>query len=383
LRFPASKNPVEEDYMTTFPELRIGDLVAPLPIIQGGMSVGISLAGLASAVANEGGVGVIGTAGIAMFDLDLSQGFVEANNRALRTEIRKACELTHGKGLLGVNIMVALTNFAELARTAIEEGIDFIFAGAGLPLSLPALATETMHTKLVPIVSSGRAARLIAKRWIEKYHYVPDAFVVEGPLAGGHLGFKREQIADPAYALELLIPDVLGVTRDLEREHGKHIPVIAGGGIYTGADVLKFLQLGAAGVQMATRFVTTYECDASIEFKQAYLASHEEDIVIINSPVGLPGRAIRNAFIDDVNAGNRKPFKCPYHCIITCDCDNSPYCIALALINAQRGRLDNGFAFCGSNAYRATEIVSVKDVITAIRVEYEEAVQAAGAAAVM
>jgi nitronate monooxygenase len=273
--------------------------------------------------------------------------------------------------------MVALTNFADLARTAIEEGIDFIFAGAGLPLSLPALATEGMHTKLVPIISSARAGRLIAKRWVEKYHYVPDAFVVEGPLAGGHLGFKREQIDDPAYTLENLVPDVLATTRELEQAYGRSIPVVAGGGIYTGADVLKFLRMGVAGVQMATRFVTTHECDASMEFKQAYLDSHEEDIVIINSPVGLPGRAIRNAFIDDVNAGKRKPFKCPYHCIITCDCENSPYCIALALINAQRGRLAYGFAFCGSNAYRATEIVSVKEVVAAIKAEYEEAVQAA------
>lgn len=357
------------------PPLRVGNLTAPLPIVQGGMSVGISLAGLASAVANEGGVGVIGTAGIAMFDLDLSQGFVEANNKALRTEIRKAREMTHGKGLLGVNIMVALTNFAELARTAIEENIDFVFAGAGLPRSLPALATENMHTKLVPIISSARAGRLMAKLWIEKYNYIPDAFVLEGPLAGGHLGFKRDQIDDPDYTLEKLVPEVLEMARDLEQAHGKAIPIIAGGGIYTGADVRRFLQMGVAGVQMATRFVTTHECDASIEFKQAYIDARPEDIVIINSPVGLPGRAVRNAFIDDVNAGNRKPFKCPYHCIITCDCDNSPYCIALALINAQRGRLANGFAFCGSNAYRATEIVSVKQVVDAIKSEYEEAVR--------
>jgi nitronate monooxygenase len=359
------------------PPLCVGNLTAPLPIVQGGMSVGISLAGLAAAVANEGGVGVIGTAGIAMFDLDLSQGFVEANNRALRSEIRKARQMIDGKGLLGVNIMVALTNFADLARTSIDESIDFIFAGAGLPRNLPALATENMHTKLVPIISSARAGRLIAKLWVERYNYVPDAFVLEGPLAGGHLGFKRDQIDDPAYTLENLVPQVLEMTRDLEQLYGKPIPVIAGGGIYTGADVRKFLQMGVNAVQMATRFVTTHECDADIAFKQAYIDAQAEDIVIINSPVGMPGRAIRNAFIDDVNAGNRKPFKCPYHCIITCDCDNSPYCIALALINAQRGRLANGFAFSGSNAYRATEITSVHEVISAIVAEYEEAEQVA------
>ncbi len=363
--------------MSPLPALRIGDLTATLPIIQGGMSVAISLSGLASAVAREGGVGVIGTAGIAMIDPDFSQSFVEMNNRVLRSEIRKAREMSAGRGLLGVNIMVALTNFAELCRAAIDAGIDFIFAGAGLPLNLPALATPGMHTKLVPIVSSGRAARLIAKRWIEKYGYIPDAFVVEGPLAGGHLGFKLEQVDDPAYALEKLVPEVLAETRILEEAHGRPIPVIAAGGIYTGADIHRFLQMGAAGVQMATRFVTTHECDASLAFKQAYIDASQDDIVIIKSPVGLPGRAIRNQFIDDVNQGKKKPFKCPYHCIITCDVENSPYCIALALINAQQGHLDNGFAFAGSNAYRATEIVSVHDVVAALRVEYEEAVRQA------
>jgi len=363
--------------VSALPALKIGDRIAPLPIIQGGMSVGISLAGLASAVAREGGIGVIGTAGIGMLEFEPSSGFVEKNNRALRNEIRKARELSNGPGLLGVNIMVALSNFTDLARTAIEEGIDFIFAGAGLPLNLPLLATDRMPTQLVPIVSSGRAARIIAKRWTEKYNYVPDAFVLEGPLAGGHLGFKLEQIDDPEYGLEQLLPEVLTEARRLEEHYGKPVPVIAAGGIYTGADIYRFLQMGAAGVQMATRFVTTHECDAAIEFKQAYLAARPEDVVIIKSPVGLPGRAVRNAFIDDVNAGNRKPFKCPYHCIITCDIAKSPYCIALALVNAQRGRLDNGFAFCGSNAHRATEIVSVKALISALRAEYQEAVREA------
>jgi nitronate monooxygenase len=329
--------------VSALPALKIGDRIAPLPIIQGGMSVGISLAGLASAVAREGGIGVIGTAGIGMLEFEPSSGFVEKNNRALRKEIRKARELSCGPGLLGVNIMVALSNFTDLARTAIEEGIDVIFAGAGLPLNLPLLAT----------------------------------FVLEGPLAGGHLGFKLEQIDDPEYALEKLLPEVLTEARRLEEQYGKPVPVIAAGGIYTGADIYRFLQMGAAAVQMATRFVTTHECDAAIEFKQAYLAARPEDVVLIKSPVGLPGRAVRNAFIDDVNAGNRKPFKCPYHCIITCDIAKSPYCIALALVNAQRGHLDNGFAFCGSNAHRATEIVSVKALISALRAEYQEAVREA------
>ena len=357
------------------PSLTIGDWAIPLPIIQGGMSVGISLAGLASAVANEGGVGVIGTAAISMFKPAPGLSFIENENKALRAEIQKARKLTHGPGFLGVNIMVALSNFMELAKTAIDEKVDFIFAGAGLPLNLPELVTQGTHTKLVPIISSARAGNLITKIWIKKYDYVPDAFIVEGPLAGGHLGFKLEQINDPAYALESLVPEVLAMAQELEQNHGKPIAVVAGGGIYTGADILKFLEMGVAGVQMGTRFVTTHECDAALAFKQAYINAQSTDMVIIQSPVGLPGRAIRNKFIDEVNAGNRMPFKCPYHCITTCDWLHSPYCIALALLNAQQGRMDQGFAFGGANAYRADEIRSVKDVIDAIKLEYETAIR--------
>ena len=354
--------------------LKIGDLTAKLPIIQGGMGICISLSGLASAVANEGGIGVIATPDIGMDEPDFSKNFLEANIRALRKEIRKARQLT--KGIIGVNIMVALTNFADLVKTAIEEGIDVIFSGAGLPLNLPEFlhGDDKSHTKLAPIVSSARAAGIIAKKWSDKFGRIPDAVVVEGPKAGGHLGFKEEMLYDPAYALENLVPEVIQTLKPYEEKYQKPIPVIAAGGIYTGADMYKFLQLGAAGVQMATRFVTTHECDASIKFKQAYIDSKKEDVVIIKSPVGLPGRAIRNAFIDDVSRGKKKPFKCPYHCLKTCDFENTPYCISFALINAKRGNLSSGFAFAGENAYRATEITSVKEVIDSILKEYKEAV---------
>jgi len=352
-------------------ELKIGDLTAKIPIIQGGMSVGISLSGLASAVANEGGIGVIGSAGIGMLEPDLFTNFLEANIRALKKEIRKARELT--KGILGVNIMVALSNFADMVRTAIEEEIDIIFSGAGLPLNLPQFLKGTKKIKLVPIVSSGRAASIISKRWLKKYNYLPDAIVVEGPMAGGHLGFKPEQISDPGYSLEKLIPEVINEISLFEETHKKSIPIIAAGGIYTGEDIYKFSQLGASGVQMSTRFVTTYECDVSIKFKQAYIDSSKEDIVIIKSPVGMPGRVIRNNFIDDINKGKKKPFKCPYHCIITCDYKNSPYCIILALINAQKGNLKHGFAFAGENVYRTKEIISVKELMASLLEEYENA----------
>lgn len=348
--------------------LRIGDLTASLPIIQGGMGVGVSLSGLAAAVANEGGIGVIACAGIGMAEADFSKNYLAANSRALRKEIRRAKGLTNG--ILGVNIMMALSNFGEMVQTALEEEVDIIFSGAGLPLDLPHHLRGGDRTKLVPIVSSGRAAKIVAKRWAERYGHPPDAIVVEGPLAGGHLGFKAEQLGDAAFALDRLLAEVLAEIKPFEAKWQRPIPVIAGGGIYTGADIYDFLRLGAAGVQMATRFVTTHECDASPAFKQAYIRSTQEEIVIIKSPVGMPGRAIRNQFIDDVNSGQKVPFACPYHCIVTCDYTNSPYCIALALINAQRGRMGHGFAFAGQNAYRATEIVSVKELVGTLLEEY-------------
>jgi len=351
--------------------LRIGNITVNLPIIQGGMGVGISLSSLASAVANEGGIGVISAAAIGINENDFFSNFLEANIRALKKEIRKARELT--KGILGVNIMVALSNFGDMVKTSIDEGIDVIFSGAGLPLNLPQFLNDTIKTKLVPIVSSARATGIIVKKWSEKYNRLPDAVVVEGPLAGGHLGFKEQMIGDPEYSLEKLVPEVIQAIKPYEERYKKPIPVIAAGGIYTGEDIYRFFQLGASGVQMATRFVTTYECDASEKFKQTYVDSRKEDIVIIKSPVGMPGRAIRNTFLDEVSQGKRKPFKCPYHCIITCDYKTSPYCIAFALINAKKGNLSHGFAFAGENAYRAKGIISVKELIETLIEEYKDA----------
>jgi nitronate monooxygenase len=350
------------------PELKIGDLVSRLPIIQGGMGVKVSLSRLASAVAEEGGIGVIAAAMIGIDEPDIAVNSVMANIRALKREIQKARNLT--KGILGVNVMVALTNFSDMVKTSIEEGIDIIFSGAGLPLDLPAYLKDGCRTKLVPIISSGRAAKILCTKWLQKFNYAPDAFVVEGPSAGGHLGFKEDQIEDPAFGLENLITEVVETVRPFEEKSEKKIPVIAAGGIFTGADIKKYLDLGAAGVQMGTRFVATVECDADEAFKEAYVGAEEKDMVIIKSPVGLPGRAIFNEFIGKVNQGMKKPFKCPFHCIKTCDVEKSPYCIAVALANACRGKLKNGFAFAGKNAYRVEKIVSVKDLITSLKEEF-------------
>ncbi len=363
-----------ESAVNKLSSLSLGNLIARIPIVQGGMGVGISLSGLSAAVANEGGIGVIATAGIGCDETDYFSDFIEANLRAFRTEIRKFRAAS--KGILGVNIMVALTNYAEVVRVALEEKVDIIFSGAGLPLNLPQYLTPDSQTKLVPIVSSGRAAAIICKRWLEKFHYLPDAVVVEGPKAGGHLGFKLDQIDNPDFALEKIVPDVIEAVKPFSVDSGKPIPVIAGGGIYTGADIHKFMQLGAAGVQMATRFVATFECDASDDFKQTYLDCTADDITIIKSPVGMPGRVIRNGFIDKVNRGEKMPLQCPYHCIITCDLENSPYCIALALMNAKKGNFKHGFPFAGLNAYRVNKIVSVKELIDSLVAEYEVAAAA-------
>lgn len=351
--------------------LIIGNLKAKLPIIQGGMGIGISLSGLAAAVANQGGIGVIAAAGIGMQERDFNKDFINSNIRALKEHIRMSKRMSGG--ILGVNIMVALSNFSDLVKTAIEEEIDIIFAGAGLPLSLPGFLKEGSRTKLVPIVSSGRAARLLAGKWKSDFNYLPDAIVVEGPKAGGHLGFKPSQIDNPDFALENLVADVIKEMKPIEQESGKKIPVIAAGGIYTGQDISNMLKLGVDGVQMATRFVPTVECDASDKFKQAYIDAEKSDISIIKSPVGMPGRAIMNDFVRDKMEGERKPFGCPYHCIITCDYKKSDYCITRALLNAKKGNMEKGFAFAGQNAYRSQNIVSVEELVDDIKTEYDNA----------
>lgn len=346
--------------------------MARVPIVQGGMGVGISLSSLSSAVANEGGIGVISTAGVGMGEADFDSNYLRASINGLRKEIRKARQATDG--ILGVNVMVALTNFEDMVRVAIEEGIDTIFSGAGLPLNLPKYATKDSRTKLVPIVSSGRAASLICRAWDTRYSCIPDAVVVEGPMAGGHLGFHITQLLEPEkYSLDILVTDIIAAVRPFEEKYQRKVPVIAAGGIYTGKDVARFLELGAAAVQMGTRFVSTDECDASIEFKRLYIDADIDDIILIESPVGLPGRAIKNQFLERVHRGEQIPFRCPYHCLKTCVPRKSPYCIARALINAKKGNLADGFAFAGQNAYRVDEIISVKELINTLVAEAENA----------
>ena len=339
----------------------IGNLKLSVPIVQGGMGVGISLNGLAAAVANEGGVGVISCAGIGLLYKQMSKDFAEASILGLREELRLAKE--KAKGVIGVNIMVALTNFADMVKTAIASKADVIFSGAGLPLDLPSFLTKDSQTKLVPIVSSARAALIICEKWIKNYNYIPDAIVLEGPKAGGHLGYKENQITDENYSLEHLLPELVQTIKVVEEQNNCKIPIIAGGGIYDGEGMKRILDMGASAVQMGSIFVTTEECDASPAFKEAYINATEQDVEIIKSPVGMPGRAILSKFIQSVKEGHEKPNGCPYHCIRTCDYTKSPYCIIKALYNAYKGNFSKGYAFAGSNAFKADKIVTVKETI--------------------
>jgi NAD(P)H-dependent flavin oxidoreductase YrpB (nitropropane dioxygenase family) len=352
----------EKEMFMKLPKLRIGNLIARIPIIQGGMGVGISLSGLASAVANEGGIGVISGTAVGFREPDFRLHYRASSIKGLKEEIRKARE-DSPDGIIGLNLLSAMTNFAELAKAAVEEGIDIIFAGAGLPMRLPE-ATKGTDTKAVPIVSSARAAVLICKNWDNKYSVVPDAIVVEGPLAGGHLGYSAKQLDNiDDIDVEDIALDVKKNLMSFEQKYDKHIPVVVAGGIYDGNDIARVLAKGLDGVQMATRFVATYECDADERFKMAYVNAKKEDIIYIQSPVGLVGRAIKNKFLDDVAMGIKRPIRCQYNCLKTCDPKASPYCIADALLNARQGDLDNGFAFAGANVYRIDRIVSVKELI--------------------
>jgi NAD(P)H-dependent flavin oxidoreductase YrpB (nitropropane dioxygenase family) len=348
----------------------IGDLQIPVPVIQGGMGIGISLSGLASAVANMGGIGVIASVGIGFIDNQNYNNYKKRNIEAIRQEIRKARERT--RGILGVNIMSVITNFSDMVKTSIEEGIDIIFSGAGMPLDLPKYLDNNSKTKLVPIVSSGRAASIICSKWRQNFDYLPDALVVEGPKAGGHLGFKNTDIQSTYHSLENILQDVLNVTSEMRLKYKKDIPVIAAGGIYSGNDAYRIMEKGAMAVQLGTRFVATEECDASEEFKDAFIQAKDKDIQIIKSPVGLPGRTIFNRFLRDANNGKRRPSFCKYNCIKSCNPKTTLFCIANALISAYRGNMKDGFAFSGVNAGKVNTISTVREVFNELRREYFE-----------
>lgn len=359
--------------------LVIGDFIIEKPVIQGGMGVGISLHCLAGAVAEAGGLGIISTAQIGFREPDFRDHPLKANLRAIGTELRKARD-TAPKGVIGFNIMVATKQYDQYVKAAVRAGADIIISGAGLPVSLPEYVAEaeaetgSTHTKIAPIVSTAKSASVILKLWDRRYHRIPDLVVIEGPLAGGHLGFSREQLSqygadteDVAHTYrredyDKEVREIIKVVKSYEEKYGSGIPVVTAGGIYSREDVEHQLSLGADGVQVATRFVTTRECDAPECYKQAYIQARQQDIVITKSPVGMPGRAIVNPFLKEASAGRIPPERC-FQCLEKCDPSVTPYCITTALVNAASGDLNHGLLFCGSNAFRAERIETVEEVM--------------------
>lgn len=341
--------------------LNIGDLTARIPIIQGGMGVGVSLSRLAGNVAACGGVGIISTAQIGYREEGFESNPIETNLRAIANEIKKARQIAKD-GIIGVNIMVATKRYGEYVKAAVKSGVDLIISGAGLPTMLPELVKDS-KTKIAPIVSTIKSASVILKMWERKSGRLPDLVVIEGPRAGGHLGFSPEQLDHFTQEIyEEEIKGIIGVVKGYADKHETHIPVVVAGGIYTRADIDHAFELGADGVQMGTRFVTTYECDASDAYKQTYLNAAKEDIAIVKSPVGMPGRAIINGFMKHPTPGIGLSGKC-LNCLERCNPATIPYCITRALVNAAKGNTEDALLFCGDNAYRADKLEHVKDIM--------------------
>ena len=355
------------------PLLKIGKHTPAYPLVQGGMGVRISASGLAGAVAKAGGVGTIASVGLGFSSEHYTgKNYFESNKLALADEVA-AARRAAPDGIIAVNCMVALTDYESMVRTAAEKGAQVIISGAGLPMQLPEYTKDFPDVALVPIVSSVKAARLIIKKWDKLYGRLPDAIVVEAPgMAGGHLGARTEDVFSSEMTLEKVVPELVEF---LAAELKVDIPVIAAGGIWSREDAMRAFGMGARGVQMGTRFVCTFECDAPEAFKQMYLDADDDDIILVQSPVGLPGRAIRNAFSEKLAAGPPEGHHCTINCLKHCSLrtDKTGFCIAKALTAAHKGDIDGGLIFSGSNAARCKEIVHVRDVIEDLFGKSEEA----------
>lgn len=343
--------------------VKIQDKVLEVPIIQGGMGVGVSLSGLAGNVMKQGGMGVISAAHPGYRKETFRKNSKEANCEAIIEEVNKAREIANGKGLMGINIMVASKDFELYVKTAVKAHVDAIIAGAGLPINLPEFVDDD-SILLAPVVSSGKAMTLVLRMWDRRYNKIPDFVVIEGSDAGGHLGFKKEDLlADTCESLEDILKDVQEQLKPFCEKYEKEVPIFVAGGIYTGDDIARFIKLGASGVQMGTRFIATEECDADMKFKEAIVNCTKEDIAIVQSPTGFPGRGLLNDFMQQTKErGNICVSSC-LNCLTPCKPSDTPYCISEALIQSVKGNLNRGLIFVGSNAYRVNEIVSVKDLM--------------------
>lgn len=354
--------------------VNIKEKVLSIPIIQGGMGIGVSLGNLAGSVMKEGGMGVISTANPGYKHSEFYKNPLKANLEQLGMEIEKAKSLAKERGLLAVNVMVAGNNYAEIVKEAVKNKVDAVISGAGLPLDLPQFLKGT-QIAMAPIVSSGKAAGLICKKWAKSYDVAPDFIVVEGPEAGGHLGFSKASIMDKTYqSLEDIFLDVKEAVLPYREKFSKAIPIFVAGGIFTGQDIAKFLKLGADGVQMGTRFIGTHECDASDEYKSQFLNANQEDVILVPSPVGLPGRALKNSFSNLIQNG-KVPVKRCFNCLIPCNPKDTPYCISAGLIEAVSGTAGDGLVFTGSNGYRVNQLTSVKNLIEELVADCTQSLQ--------
>ena len=351
---------------------KLGKKELTKPIIQGGMGVGVSLGHLAGAVAKEGGMGVISTVNAGYREPDFEQHPFEANLRALRNEIVSAKRAAGGNGMVAINAMVAVNHYEETMKEAIAAGVDAVISGAGLPVKLPELVKGT-GVLAAPIVSSAKSARIILKIWDKKFQVIPDFLIIEGPKAGGHLGFSREELENgTAQNTDEILEEVLRELLPYEQKYGRRIPVFVAGGVYDGKDMARLITEGASGVQIATRFIATEECDASDTYKQMMVNAKEEDITLVKSPVGLPGRALRTPMIKRLEEGIKlSPERCNL-CLKACPHGSeTPYCISRALIEAVKGNVEDGLFFCGANVGRINKIVTVKALMQELMQDYE------------
>ena len=346
--------------------IQIRNKVLSVPILQGGMGVGVSLGGLAGAVAACGGLGCISTADIGYKEADFYENPFEANLRAITKEIEKAKAYAKGKGMVAINAMVATRQYADAVKQAVKAGVDAVVSGAGLPLNLPEYVGDA-DVAISPIVSSARATRIILEYWKKHYNRGADFIVIEGPEAGGHLGYEEEKLLEGrCKKVDDILAEVLEAKKPYEEYYGHSIPVFVAGGVFDHADLEKYVGLGASGIQIATRFIATHECDATDAFKDIIIKAGAEDAKIIHSPVGMPGRALNTPLIKRLEEVGRIPIKHCVGCIKSCKMMDGIYCITDALISAVNGNLEDGLFFCGSNVGRIDRMMHVCELIDEI-----------------
>jgi len=339
--------------------LKIGDLEVPMPVIQAGMGVQVAKAELAAAVSRAGGVGCISSVGLGTIEASLSD-YLSASREHLIEEIRKARAITPD-GILGVNVMVALTNYDDVIKACIEEKVDVIVSGAGLPIPLPGL-TKGSDIKLIPVVSSGRAMKVILKSWHRRYQVIPDAVIIEGPLCGGHMAFTEEQVLHPGLApIQNILHDVKAETAPFEAEYGRKIPLLGAEDVVTADDVIKKLDMGFDGVHVGTRFICTEEAGIDIKSKEVYVKAKNEDVIVLHSPLGMPVKVLRTPLVEKLLSGEEIPFSCSFRCLRACEAKEAKFCIADALLDTMSGNTDKGLYMVGSGIGRVNDIIPAEE----------------------